>query len=89
MLWTLGLPSYQFSGGVYKIIFKALVSRLKSILGKIISNSHNAFIRGGQIMDSVLVGNECLVDLGNLVCCCKLDLERLMSMLIGGFCYTC
>jgi hypothetical protein len=43
-------------------------------------------------MDSVLVGNECLdsrLDLGNLVCCCKLDLERLMIMLIGGFCYTC
>jgi hypothetical protein len=68
------------------------VSRLKSILGKIISSSQNAFIRGGQIMDSMLVGNECLnswLDLGNLVCCCKLDLERLMIMLIGGFCYTC
>jgi hypothetical protein len=43
-----------------KIISKALANRLKSVLGKIISNSHNAFIRGRQILDLVLGSNECL-----------------------------
>jgi hypothetical protein len=42
-------------GGVYKIISKVLANKLKSVLGKIISSSHNAFIRGRQIMDLVLV----------------------------------
>jgi hypothetical protein len=33
-------------GAVYKIISKVLVNRLKQVLEKIISNSHNAFIKG-------------------------------------------
>jgi hypothetical protein len=45
-------------GGVYKIVVKVLAAnRLKIVLEKIISisNSHNAFIRGRQILDFAFI----------------------------------
>jgi hypothetical protein len=44
-------------GGVYKSISKVMANMLKSVLGKIISNSQNAFNRGRQILDLVLITN--------------------------------
>jgi hypothetical protein len=66
-------------GGIYKIVAKVLANRLKTVLERIVSNTHNAFIRGRQILDSVLIANECLdsrirsEEPGVL---CKLDIEK-------------
>jgi hypothetical protein len=71
--------SYQLSGWVYKIISKILPNRLKSVLEKIVLSSQNAFTRGRQILDSVLVANECLdswIRSSEPGILCKLDLEK-------------
>jgi hypothetical protein len=75
-------------GGIYKIISKVLANRFKSVLGKIISNTHNAFIDGRQILDSVLIANECVdiqIRLGDPGLLCKLDFSTVrFSILVNG-----
>ena len=47
-------------GSVYKLLSKVLANRLRVVLNSHISESQNSFVGGRQILDSMLIANECL-----------------------------
>jgi hypothetical protein len=52
---------------------------LKEVLGKVVSKSQNAFVKGRQILESVLIANECVdsrLHLGVPRMLCKLDIQK-------------
>ena len=65
--------------GLYKLLAKMLANRLKKMVGKVVSSSQNAFVKGRQILDIVLIANgaiESLLKSNECGVMCKLDIEK-------------
>ena len=75
-------------GGIYKIISKVLANRLHRVAHGLISDSQNAFVKGRQILDSILIASKCIDSrLKSRVSSvlCKLMWRRHMIMRVGTF----
>lgn len=64
---------------VYKIISKVLSKRISQVMGGITSSSQGAFVKDRQILDEILIANECVEEMkakGRKGIVCKVDLEK-------------
>ena len=64
---------------MYKILSKVLANRLRVVLDQLNSKTQNSFVGRRQILDSVLIANECVDSRGKSRVprvICKLDIEK-------------
>ena len=66
-------------GSVYKILARVLANHLRVVLDQLIFENQNSFMGGRQILDLVLIANECVDSRGKSRVpgfICKLDMEK-------------
>lgn len=76
---------------VYKIASKLLAERLKTVIGKLVSGSQNAFVKGRQITDAALIANEALdwrLKSGEPGLLFKLDIEKAFDKVSWSYLLT-
>ena len=70
-------------GSIYKILAKVLATCLQRVFPNLISLNQGAFVKGRQILNGVLIANECIHSRNlekkpGLIC--KLDLKKAYDM---------
>lgn len=69
-------------GSLHKLLAKVLTSRLKKVVVKVVQKYRNAFIKGRQILDAVLIANEvfdCIMKNDAHGILCKFDIKKVYS----------
>lgn len=75
-------------GSIYKLISKLLAKRMSKVLQEVIRENQNAFVKGRQILDVVMVANVTVDDLlgrkkEGIIC--KIDMEKTYDHMYRDF----